>query len=65
MPAKMDEPTPRGLPERTGRHVCTRCLAEVASEEYFANDHLCAKCAEDGDYPLQSTPDQKKKTTEK
>ncbi len=58
----MDESTPRRLPERTGRHVCTRCLAEVATDEFLANDHLCSKCAEDGDYPLQSTPAETKKS---
>lgn len=57
----MDESTPRRLPERTGRHLCTRCLAEVAADDYFANDHLCAECAADGDYPLKSTPEDKKK----
>jgi hypothetical protein len=56
--------TPRKLSERTGRHLCTRCLAEVLAEEYFANDHLCGKCAEDGDYPLQSTPEPKKKNAD-
>ena len=40
-----DEPPPRKLKERTGKHYCIRCLAEVPSEEYFANDHICAKCA--------------------
>jgi rRNA maturation endonuclease Nob1 len=42
----MDEPLPRNLPERTGRHRCIRCLAEVAEEEYFANDQVCDECGE-------------------
>ena len=41
-----DEPLPRKLNERSGKHLCTRCLAEVPAEEYFANDHVCDKCAE-------------------
>ena len=40
-----DEPTPRNLPERTGKHYCVHCLAEVAVEEYLRNDHLCDACA--------------------
>jgi hypothetical protein len=40
-----DEPTPRNLPERTGKHYCVRCLAEVPADEYFRNDFLCDKCA--------------------
>jgi hypothetical protein len=51
----LDEPTPRALPERTGRHVCIRCLSEVETEEYFANDHVCDQCAESDEYPLAST----------
>ncbi len=53
---RMDDTTPRKLSERTGRHVCTRCLAQVPADEYLDNDHLCDKCAGDGDYPLKSTP---------
>jgi hypothetical protein len=41
-----DEPLPRKLNERSGKHLCTRCLAETPGEEYFANDHICDKCAE-------------------
>ena len=53
---------PRGtVNERTGKHVCVRCLREVESEEYFRNDHLCDRCAEEGDYPLASTPAPKQK----
>jgi len=55
-----DEPTARNLPERTGRHYCIKCLAVVATEEYFRNDHLCDGCAQQEDYPLQSTPEEKK-----
>ena len=51
-----DEPPPRNLPERTGKHYCLRCLAEVSGEEYFRNDQLCDACAEDDEYPLKSTP---------
>ncbi len=42
-----DEPTPRHLPERTGRHLCIQCLAEVPADEYFRNDCLCDLCAEE------------------
>ena len=56
----LDEPPPRALPERTGRHFCIRCLTEVGAEEYLRNDHLCARCAESDEYPLASTPDEKK-----
>ena len=41
-----DEETPRQL-ERTGKHYCVRCRAEVPSDEYFANDFLCNRCAEE------------------
>lgn len=37
--------TPRRLPERTGRHYCVACLAEVGAEEYFRNDHICDVCS--------------------
>jgi hypothetical protein len=56
-----DDPLRRNLSERTGKHVCVRCLREVDAEEYFRNDHLCDKCAAEGDYPLASTPDPKRK----
>jgi hypothetical protein len=49
------------LSERTGRHVCVRCLAEVELDEYLRNDHLCDPCAAEGDYPLASTPEPKAK----
>lgn len=53
--------TPRQLRERTGRHLCVKCLAEVAAEEYFRNDHICDACASAPEYPLKSTPGEKKK----
>ena len=40
-----DEETPRQLPERTGRHRCINCLADVSDEEYFRNDFFCDACA--------------------
>lgn len=55
-----DEPTPRQLSERTGRHYCIRCLAEVVAEEYLRNDHFCDPCSQQDEYPLQSTPEAKK-----
>ena len=59
----MPDDFPRPIPsERTGKHVCVRCLSEVEAEEYFRNDHLCDKCAAEGDYPLASTPEPRKKT---
>ncbi|MEA2415347.1 MAG: hypothetical protein QOI58_2004 [Thermoanaerobaculia bacterium] len=57
----LDDAPRRKMNERTGRHLCVRCLAEVESEEFFRNDHLCDKCAADGDYPLASTPEPKRK----
>jgi hypothetical protein len=57
----VDDFARRNLSERTGRHVCVRCLREVESEEYLRNDHLCDRCAADGDYPLASTPEPKRK----
>ena len=42
----MDDPTPRQLNNRTGKHKCIRCLAEVPEEIYFANDQVCDECAE-------------------
>ena len=56
-----DEPTPRNLRERTGKHRCVKCLADVPMEEYLRNDHICDACAAEGDeYPLATTPDAKK-----
>jgi len=42
----LDEETPRLLVERTGRHLCVRCLREVPVDEFLRNDHLCDPCAE-------------------
>lgn len=52
-----DERTPRKLAERTGRHYCVKCLAEVPADIYLRNDHICERCAESDEYPLKSTPD--------
>ena len=52
-----DEPPPRHLKERTGKHYCVTCMAEVPAEEYLRNDHVCDACAEQEEYPLQSTPE--------
>ena len=52
-----DEVTPRYLPERTSRHFCVQCLAEVPADEYLRNDHICDGCAAKPDYPLKSTPE--------
>ena len=41
-----DEPPPRKLKERTGKHFCVHCLAETEAEEFFANDHMCNQCVE-------------------
>ncbi len=53
----MDDAPPCQLKERTQKHRCVKCLAEVSSEEYLRNDFLCDKCAEAEEYPLQSTPE--------
>ena len=42
-----DEPTPRDLGERTGKHYCVRCLALTPADEYLRNDHMCDPCAEE------------------
>jgi hypothetical protein len=55
-PRGMDEPLPRRMTERTGKHACIRCLAEIDPETLQRNDFLCDPCAADGDYPLASTP---------
>ncbi|HEX7153459.1 MAG TPA: hypothetical protein VF618_18375 [Thermoanaerobaculia bacterium] len=57
-----DEPTPRKLGERTGKHYCVKCLAEVPAEEYLRNDHICDACASSDEYPLKSTPGPEKKS---
>ena len=34
---------------------CTHCLATVPTEEFLANDHVCANCAsQPASYPLSS-----------
>jgi hypothetical protein len=38
-----------------------KCLAPVAADEYFRNDHLCDACAGEDEYPLKSTPEPKTK----
>ena len=55
-----DDPPPRELTERTGRHLCVKCLAPIAAEEYFRNDMICDACAQSDEYPLKSTPEPKK-----
>lgn len=52
-----DEPIARQLSERTGKHVCVKCLAAIPAEEFLRNDHICDACADDDEYPLKSTPD--------
>ena len=54
----MQEETPRNLPERTGRHVCTQCLAVVRAEELLRNDSLCDRCAAADQYPVSSAPEE-------
>jgi hypothetical protein len=61
----MDDEIPRKLNERTGKHRCIRCLSEVPAEVYLQNDFLCGVCAEDGDYPLASTPEPRKAASKK
>jgi hypothetical protein len=56
-----DEETPRQLQDRTGRHRCISCLADITAEEYFRNDFLCDQCASLDAYPFASTPDETKK----
>jgi len=40
-----EDDTPRQLNERTGRHRCINCLADVSDEEYFRNDFFCDDCS--------------------
>jgi hypothetical protein len=54
-----EDPTPRNLPERTGRHRCIRCLADTPAEEFLRNDHLCDECAAGPEYPEPSKPEPK------
>jgi hypothetical protein len=52
-----DEQPRRHLRERSGKHLCIRCMKEVPAEEYFANDFFCDDCAaQDESFPLGSTP---------
>jgi hypothetical protein len=46
-----DDALPKRLNERTGRHLCVRCLAEVPAESYQRNDHICDACAAGDEYP--------------
>ena len=55
----MHEPPRRAMPERTGKHFCTKCLATIPADEYFRNDHICDTCAASDEYPLASTPEPK------
>ena len=41
-----DDVTPRLRNERTGKHKCIRCLAEIPADVYFANDQVCDECAD-------------------
>jgi hypothetical protein len=62
LPSMQDDVTPRNLAERTGRHFCVRCKAEVPADIYFANDFECDECVEtDEAFPLASTPEETKK----
>lgn len=54
-----DQPPQRALPERTGKHICVKCLTAIPASEYFRNDHICDECAAKDDYPLASTPEAK------
>lgn len=59
----MGDGTPRRLNERTGRHVCIRCLAAVDAETYLRNDHICDACAAAEAQPPE--PKAKKKKDER
>ena len=52
-----EDPLPRQPSERTGRHYCLKCLAEVPTEAYFHNEQVCDACAAKDEYPLESTPE--------
>lgn len=56
----LEEPTPRDLSERTGKHYCIRCLTEIEAEEFFRNDYLCDACVAGDEFPLASTPEARK-----
>lgn len=51
-----DDPPPRALPERTGKHLCVRCLAAIPADEYFRNDCICDACAASPEYPAPAAP---------
>ena len=51
-----DDGPSKQLKERTGKHYCVRCLAEVPADVYLANDHICAECAEGDEYPPAGPP---------
>jgi hypothetical protein len=51
-----EDQAPRKLGERTGKHFCVKCLAEVPADVYLRNDHICDDCARQDEYPLKSTP---------
>ena len=55
----LDEQTPRNLSERTGKHRCIRCLADVSDEEYFRNDHVCDACAAEADSEEERMKDER------
>lgn len=55
--AMLGDRVPKNLTERSGIHICVRCLREVRPDEYYRLDHVCAECAEQIDhFPLASTP---------
>jgi hypothetical protein len=54
-----EDPPPRALTERTGKHLCVSCLTLVPAEEYFRNDHICDQCAAKDEYPPPSRPEPK------
>jgi ribosomal protein L40E len=56
-----EDDAPKQLAERTGKHFCIRCLAEVPAEDYLRTDHVCDDCAAENPYPLQSTPGERSK----
>jgi hypothetical protein len=56
-----EDPPPRPMPERTGKHVCTRCLTVIPANEYFRNDHICDRCASSDEYSVVPEPKAPKK----
>ena len=55
----MQQPLP-APGERTGKHKCTNCLKVVSADEFLRNDFLCDQCAAKDEYPLASTPEDKR-----